>query len=128
MEKFSYIRILMSILLSLSLVQLLKRVAKLIQHPGRDRKFGVHLFWAANNFFQLITFWWWEFSLKDIVTWNFASYFLLIFTFFFFSCGMQPVCSSVLLDSFSKSLHFENGNAKMFTVFVSPFIEFILKL
>ena len=43
MELYQHVRVVLSILVAFSLTHLLKGVARLIQHPGRERIYWVHL-------------------------------------------------------------------------------------
>jgi hypothetical protein len=78
MDQFFHIRMLMSIIVSLSIATLLKGVAKLIEHPGKVKLYGVHLLWVGYAFLSLINFWWWEIRLKSVSAWNFQSYLFII--------------------------------------------------
>jgi hypothetical protein len=79
MEKFTHIRIVIGIILSLSIAHLLKGVSKIIEHPGRNRPYWIHLLWVFYVFLQLIYFWWWEFSLGKLMEWTFVAYIFIIF-------------------------------------------------
>ena len=78
MELYQHVRVVLSILVAFSLTHLLKGAARLIQHPGRERIYWVHLLWTFFVFFYLIAFWWWEFRLEHLPTWTFALCFLVI--------------------------------------------------
>jgi hypothetical protein len=78
MDQFFHIRMLMSIIVSLSMAHLLKGVAKLIEHPTRVRLYWVHLGWVFYMFLSLLDFWWWEILLKNVKDWNFQSYLFII--------------------------------------------------
>ena len=75
---FIHIRIVLGIVLGLALTTLLKGLAKFVQHPGRDRVYGVHLAWALAMLILLVHFWWWEFGLVRVHPWTFTSYAFLI--------------------------------------------------
>ena len=79
MDLFEYISVLTSIIIGLGLAHLLRGLAGLVQHPGRHRIYWVHLVWVAYMFFNLIFFWWWEFSLGEIGTWLFQDYVFIVF-------------------------------------------------
>ena len=76
--QFAHIRIVLGIVLGLALTTLLKGLAKFVQHPGRERIYGVHLGWALSMFILLVHFWWWEFGLVRVHPWSFTSYAFLI--------------------------------------------------
>ncbi|RPE77222.1 hypothetical protein [Vulcaniibacterium tengchongense] len=78
--QFVHIRIVLGIVLGLALTTLLKGLARFVQHPGRERIYGVHLGWAVSMFVLLTHFWWWEFRLIHVHPWSFLSYaFLLLY-------------------------------------------------
>ncbi|AXY73223.1 hypothetical protein D3H65_04195 [Paraflavitalea soli] len=78
MDQFFHIRMLMSIIVSLSVATLLKGVAKLIEHPTKVRLYWVHLAWVGFIFLSLLDFWWWEILLKKVSAWSFGSYVFII--------------------------------------------------
>lgn len=78
MDQFFHIRMLMSIIVSLSVATLLKGIAKLIEHPTRFRIYWVHLGWVAFAFLSLVDFWWWEIRLKAVKEWSFQLYLFII--------------------------------------------------
>jgi hypothetical protein len=78
LDTFQHIKTVLSILLGLSIAQLLKGTVRLIQHPGREKPYLVHLLWALYMFLVLIHFWWYEYQLKVITNLDFAEYFFVI--------------------------------------------------
>lgn len=50
----------------------------MVQHPGREKPYWVHLLWAFYVFLLLAHFWWWEFSFHSFTTWTFGVYAFLI--------------------------------------------------
>jgi hypothetical protein len=78
MDKFFHIRMLMGIILGLSITHLLKGLVKFVEHPGKVKAYWIHLLWVFYLFLLIAHFWWWEFSLHTITSWNFVSYFYLI--------------------------------------------------
>lgn len=74
MDQLSHIRTVFSIIVGLSITHLLKGVAKIIEDPQRNRPYAVHLLWVFFAFLLLVDFWWWEFKLMVVQTWNFALY------------------------------------------------------
>lgn len=90
MDQFFHIRMLVSMIVSLSLAHLLKGVVKIVEHPKRVKIYWVHLLWVAYLFFYIIDFWWWELKLKTIPVWNFRYYFFVIIyiAVFYFTCSL----------------------------------------
>ena len=78
MDTFFHIRMVLSIIMSLSVAHLLKGAVKIIEHPKLSKPYWVHLLWGLYTFLMLIHFWWWEINLKDIHQWVFAEYFFVV--------------------------------------------------
>lgn len=87
MDLFEYISVLTSIIIGLGIAQLLRGVARLVQHPGRHRNWWVHLLWVGYMFFQMTFWWWWEFNLNTLDLWHFEDYmFVLIYAVMLYLC------------------------------------------
>ncbi|WP_431099675.1 hypothetical protein [Roseateles noduli] len=72
--QFIHIRMVLSMVVSLSIARLLSGLAKFVQHPGRLKVDGVHLLWALYMLVTLIHFWWWEFALSRMGPWHFLQF------------------------------------------------------
>lgn len=80
-QLFTHVRVIIGVVLGLGLTHLLRHAAQFVEHPRRDRIWWVHLVWVASMFLYLVHFWWWEFHLHTIASWNFASYaFVVLYT------------------------------------------------
>jgi hypothetical protein len=90
METFGHVKTVIAIILGLSITHLLKGAAKLIQHPGRDKPYWIHLLWALYVFLLLVHFWWWEYHLNSIQRWVFPEYFFVItyITIYYVLCAL----------------------------------------
>jgi hypothetical protein len=75
---FEYISVLTSIIIGLGMAHLLRGLAGLMQHPGRHKIYWVHLLWVGFMFFNMIFFWWWEFSLATLDVWLFQNYLFIV--------------------------------------------------
>ena len=78
MGLFEYISVLTSIIIGLGMAHLLRGLAELVQHPGRHQVYWVHLLWVAFMFFNMVFFWWWEFSLATLDVWLFQNYLFIV--------------------------------------------------
>ena len=78
MELFNYVMVLVSIIIGLAITHLLKGVARVVQHPGRDKIYWIHLVWVGNAFLGAVFFWWWEFRLAE-QAWTFQLYLFVLF-------------------------------------------------
>jgi hypothetical protein len=77
-SQFTHIRILLSMVVSLSIARLLSGLAKFVQHPGKLKVYPLHLIWTAFMLLMLIHFWWWEFSLSHLPQWYFFHFVFLL--------------------------------------------------
>ena len=91
MDLFEYISVLTSIIIGLGMAHLLRGLAGLVQHPGRDKVYWVHLVWVGYMFFNMVFFWWWEFSLGKIETWFFQDYLFIVFFFVIHRDFREPI-------------------------------------
>ena len=77
-DVFIHVRIVMGTVIGLGLTRLLMGTAGLIQHPKRARLSLIHLLWVFSISVELILFWWWEFDLSQLPSWNFGIFAFLI--------------------------------------------------
>lgn len=73
-ETFTHVRILIAMIVSLSVARILSGIARLIQHPKRNKFSVLHLLWVFSILFELLLFWWWSVQLATSVEWNFATF------------------------------------------------------
>ena len=78
MDLYSHVRIIVAVVVGLGLTHLLRGVAQLIQHPGKNRLYWVHLAWVFFTFLYVVHFWWWEYWLRELPDWNLAIYLFTI--------------------------------------------------
>lgn len=89
---FAHVRTAISIIVGLSIGRLLTGLARFVQHPDKQKVYGVHLVWTFFMLLQVIYFWWWEFHLGS-VAWTFPLYcFVVLYasTFFFICTLLYP--------------------------------------
>jgi hypothetical protein len=78
-EFFFHVRILLGMVVSLALTQLLRGVARIIEHPKRFAVYWVHALWVLSMFVYLVHFWWWQLLLSTQQAWTFTLCLFLIF-------------------------------------------------
>src|SRR5213075_2742539 len=66
MDAFSYLSVLISIVLALGMTRVLAGVGEMLQARSRRRLYWVHAVWVANLFLYLVVAWW-IFYLASIV-------------------------------------------------------------
>lgn len=95
MDKFTHVRIVMGMIVSLGLTHMLKGLSATIQHPTKIRIYPIHMAWVASTVLYILHFWWWEFSLREIPQWTFGIYLYLLFYAFI----IYLLCSLLFPDS-----------------------------
>jgi hypothetical protein len=82
MDMFNYVMVLASVIIGLGITHLLQGVTGIVQHPGQEKVYWIHLAWVAATFIRAIFWWWFEFRLSETVQWTFTLYFfVLIYAF-----------------------------------------------
>jgi len=76
MDPFSYLSVLISIILALGITRLLGGVGEMLQARSRRRIYWVHTLWIANLFLFLVMAWWIFYRWRVQQQWTF---FLLVF-------------------------------------------------
>ena len=77
-DVYPHIRTVMGMVIGLGVTRLLSGVARIVQHPGQQVLYPVHLAWVVSVLLSLVHFWWWEFALFRIEIWTFGTYLFVI--------------------------------------------------
>ena len=91
MTLFEYLSVATSIVLSLSAAQLLTRLRSILDHTTR---YWIHALWVALLIFAHMVVWWEFWGYRDVATWNFLGFAVLIL-----NPGILFVASSILVLS-----------------------------
>ena len=73
-DAFSYLSVLLSIILGLGLTQLLTAFGRLIRHRDRVRPDWLPLLWAAVLVVVYVQVWWAMFGLRSVRDWTFVAF------------------------------------------------------
>ena len=76
MDPFSYLSVLISIVLALGMTQVLTGVGEMLQARTRRRIYWVHTVWVFNLFLFLVIAWWIFYRWRNITEWT---YYLFLF-------------------------------------------------
>ena len=87
MDPFSYLSVLISIILGLGITQLVTGLGRLIQARDRVKLYAPTLAWVTLLLVVHVQTWWAMFGLRNHVRWSFAQFFVVL---------MQPLVLSLL--------------------------------
>jgi len=117
MDPFSYLSVLISIILALGMTRVLAGVGEMLQARSRRRLYWVHAVWVTNLFLYLVVAWWIFYRWRNQQPWTF-----LLFIFVLISPTILYLASIVLfppesaLDQFVdyKAHYYANHRAFFF--------------
>ena len=78
MDAFSYLSVLLSIIIGLGLTQILTAVGRIIRHRDRVRVDWLPLLWAGVLLVIYVQVWWSMFGLRNVRDWTFASFLIVL--------------------------------------------------
>ena len=78
MDAFSYLSVLLSIIIGLGLTQLLTAAGRLIRHRDRVRVDWLPLLWAAVMLVVFVQVWWSMFGLRAYRDWTFVGFLVIL--------------------------------------------------
>ena len=78
MDAFSYLSVLLSIILGLGLTQLLTAAGRLIRHRDRVRVDWLPLLWSAVLLVVYVQAWWAMFGLRSVRDWTFVAFLVVL--------------------------------------------------
>jgi hypothetical protein len=99
-DAFSYLSVLLSIILGLAIAQLLQGVGQLLQLRGRVRWYWPAVVWMAMLLLIYVQSWWAIFDLRNVRAWTFAAFAIVL---------LQTVLE-YLLAALLTPLSFGDGN------------------
>lgn len=74
MDQFSYLSVLLSIILGLAITQVLKGFRGILLGRARVRLYWPVLVWAAGLLVMCVQSWWATFGLRDVTNWTFTQF------------------------------------------------------
>ena len=133
MDPFSYLSVLISIILALGMTRVLADVGEMLQARSRRRLYWVHAIWVVNLFLYLVVAWWIFYRWRNQQPWTF-----FLFIFVLISPTILSLASIVLfppessLDEFvNYKTHYYSNHRVFFVLFAvfSPvdFVDTLLK-
>ena len=78
MDAFSYLSVLISIILGLGITQLLTGLGRLLQARGGTRLYGPAVTWIALLLLVHVQTWWTMFGLRGVRGWTFGAFLMVL--------------------------------------------------
>lgn len=78
MDAFSYLSVLLSIIIGLGITQILTAIGRIIRHRDRVRADWLPILWAVVLLVVYVQVWWAMFGLRFVRTWTFSSFLLVL--------------------------------------------------
>lgn len=92
MDAFSYLSVLLSIILGLAITQVLQGYRALILARGRVKLAATPLLWSGIVLVSAVQSWWASFGLRDHTSWHFATFAVILV-----QMGLQYMTAAVVL-------------------------------
>jgi hypothetical protein len=119
MDPFSYLSVLISIILALGMTRVLAGVGEMLQARSRRRIYWVHVFWIVNLFLYLVVAWWIFYRWRNQQPWTFFLFlFVLISPTILFLSSLLLFPPESALDQFvDYKKHYYANHRAFFTLF-----------
>jgi hypothetical protein len=133
MDPFSYLSVLISIILALGMTRVLAGVGEMLEARSHRRLYWVHIIWILNVFIYLVIAWWVFYRWRNEQAWTF-----FLFVFVLISPTILYLASLLLFpregaadESVDYKAHFYANHRAFFTLFAlfTPvdFVDTLLK-
>jgi hypothetical protein len=128
MDAFSYLSVLLSIIIGLGVTQLLTAAGRLIRHRDRVRVDWLPLLWAAVLLIVFVQVWWSMFGLRTYGDWTFFGFLLIMAQ----TCTLYMMAALVLPEQVEAApvdlaTHYENQHRWFFGFFLVTLVISVTK-
>lgn len=121
MDPFSYLSVLISIILALGMTRVLAGVGEMLQARSRRRIYWVHVAWVANLFLYLVVAWWIFYRWRNQQPWTFFLFiFVLISPTILYLASILLFPPESALDEFvDYRMHYYSNHRAFFLLFAT---------
>src|SRR2546423_8317353 len=128
MDAFSYLSVLLSIIVGLGLTQLLTATGRLIRHRDRVRVDWLPLLWAGVLLVVFVQVWWSMFGLRNYRDWTFVAFLLILAQ----TCTLYMMAAVVLPEQVEQTgvdlaAHYERQRRWFFSFFLATLVISVVK-
>lgn len=128
MDPFSYLSVLLSIVLGLALTQVLQGYRAVLLARGRVRHSATVLIWSALIIAIVAQAWWASFGLRDRTEWDFASFAIILMQMGFIYMGAALVFPDIpATGSVDLGEHWERHRGAFFAFLLAMLAASLLK-
>ena len=128
MEPFSYLSVLLSIVLGLALTQILQGYRSILLAKGRVRHSATVLIWSALLIAIVAQAWWASFSLRDRIHWDFLSFVIILAQMGLIYMGAAMIFPDVPeVGDVDLADHWDRHRAAFFAFLLAMLVTSILK-
>ncbi|MFN2637597.1 MAG: hypothetical protein ABR585_11255 [Gemmatimonadaceae bacterium] len=128
MDAFSYLSVLLSVIVGLGVTQLLTATGRLIRHRDRVQMDWLPLLWTAALLVVFVQVWWSMFGLRAYRDWTFVGFLLILSQ----TCTLYMMAALVLPEQVEGAMvhlanHYENQRRWFFGFFLATLIISVSK-
>ena len=127
MGPFSYLSVLISIILALGMTRALAGVSEMLQARSRRRLYWVHAVWVVNLFLYLVVAWWIFYRWRNQQPWTFFFFIVVLISPTILYWPYRSFSARVFLDDFvNYKTHYYSNHRVFFVLFAvfSP-VDFV---
>jgi len=129
MDAFSYLSVLLAIIVGLGMTQVLTASGRLIRHRDRVRTYWPPLLWAGLLLVVYVQAWWAMFGLRTHTDWNFLTFFVVLLQ----TVMLYMMAAVVLPESLAEHdvvdlrMHYERQRGWLFGFLLATLVISVLK-
>ncbi|HEX9310056.1 MAG TPA: hypothetical protein VF887_04535 [Gemmatimonadaceae bacterium] len=128
MDAFSYLSVLLSVIVGLGVTQLLTATGRLIRHRDHVRVHWLPLLWAAVLLVVFVQVWWSMFGLRSYRDWTFVGFLLILSQ----TCTLYMMAAVVLPEQVNDAMvdlanHYEKQRRWFFGFFLATLVISVSK-
>ena len=128
MDAFSYLSVLLSIIIGLGITQILTAVGRLIRHRDRVTMDWLPLLWAAVMLVIFVQVWWSSFGLREFHNWTFVGFLLVLAQ----TCTLYLMSALILPEQVDETrtdlaAHYQRQQRWFFSLLLATLVVSVLK-
>ena len=128
MDAFSYLSVLLSIIIGIGITQVLTAMGRLIRHRDRVSVDWLPLLWAAVLLIIFVQVWWSSFGLRQFRDWTFVAFLLVLAQ----TCTLYLMSALILPEQLDETrtdlaAHYQRQQQWFFSLLLATLVASVLK-